>query len=90
MNCIYNVSPNLKVVELRQDPVMINIKNIDEENVHNHIPHNPLIIASEMAKIGLRVEGIYFYHFHLIITFDLVLLLKLKYFNFNSFFNDYR
>jgi SAM-dependent methyltransferase len=39
-------------------------KNIDEEKVHNHIPHNPLIIASEMAKIGLRVEGIYFYHFH--------------------------
>ena len=39
-------------------------KNIDEENVYNHIPHNPLIIASEMEKIGLRVEGIYFYHFH--------------------------
>jgi ATP-dependent protease ClpP protease subunit len=31
MNCIYNVSPNLKVVELRQEPVMINITNIDEE-----------------------------------------------------------
>jgi SAM-dependent methyltransferase len=39
-------------------------KNIDEENVYNHIPHNPLTIASEMAKIGLKVEGIYFYHFH--------------------------
>ena len=39
-------------------------KNIDEENVHNHIPHNPITIASEMAKNGLRVEGIYFYHFH--------------------------
>lgn len=31
MNCIYNVSPNLKVVELRQDPLMINITTIDEE-----------------------------------------------------------
>lgn len=39
-------------------------KNIDEENVYNHIPHNPLTIASEMAKIGLKVEEIYFYHFH--------------------------
>ena len=39
-------------------------KNIDEEKVYNHIPHNPLTIASEMAKLGLRVEGIYFYHFH--------------------------
>ena len=39
-------------------------KNIDEEKVYNHIPHNPLTIASEMAKLGLRVEAIYFYHFH--------------------------
>ena len=39
-------------------------KNIDEEKVYNHIPHNPLTITSEMAKLGLRVEGIYFYHFH--------------------------
>lgn len=39
-------------------------KNIDEEKVYNHIPHNPLTITNEMSKIGLRVEGIYFYHFH--------------------------
>ena len=39
-------------------------KNIDEEGVHNHIPHNPLTISDEMAKLGLSVEGIYFYHFH--------------------------
>jgi len=31
MNCIYHVSSTLKNIELRQDPVMINICNIDEE-----------------------------------------------------------
>ena len=40
------------------------LKNIDEYGVHNHIPHNPLTITEEMAKLGLAVEGIYFYHFH--------------------------
>ena len=39
-------------------------KNIDEEGVYNHIPHNPLTVTDEMAKLGLQVEGIYFYHFH--------------------------
>ena len=39
-------------------------KNIDEEGVYNHIPHNPLTISDQMAKLGLSVEGIYFYHFH--------------------------
>ncbi len=39
-------------------------KNIDEAGVYNHIPHNPLTITDEMAKLGLAVEGIYFYHFH--------------------------
>ena len=39
-------------------------KNIDEKGVYNHIPHNPLTINDEMAKLGLLVEGIYFYHFH--------------------------
>tara|TARA_Y100000591_G_C21783447_1_gene672413 strand:- start:90 stop:956 length:867 start_codon:yes stop_codon:yes gene_type:complete len=39
-------------------------KNIDEEGVYNHIPHNPLTIKKDMAKLGLSVEGIYFYHFH--------------------------
>lgn len=39
-------------------------KNIDESRVYNHIPHNPLTIKNEMAKLGLSVEGIYFYHFH--------------------------
>ena len=40
------------------------VKNIDEANVYNHIPHNPLTITEEMSKLGLSVEGIYFYHFH--------------------------
>jgi len=31
MNCIFKISPTLKVVELRQDPIMINITQIDEE-----------------------------------------------------------
>lgn len=39
-------------------------KNIDEEGVYNHIPHNPLTITDEMSKLGLSVEGIYFYHYH--------------------------
>ena len=39
-------------------------KNIDEEGVYNHVPHNPLTITHEMSKIGLSVEGIYFYHYH--------------------------
>ena len=38
--------------------------NIDEAGVFNHIPHNPLTISQEMEKLGLSVEGIYFYHFH--------------------------
>ena len=40
------------------------IKNIDEKGVYNHIPHNPLTITSEMLKLGLKVEGMYFYHYH--------------------------
>ena len=39
-------------------------KNIDEEGVYNHIPHNPLTVSDEMAKLGLSVEGMYFYHYH--------------------------
>ena len=39
-------------------------KNIDEHGVYNHVPHNPLTITAEMAKLGLKVDGIYFYHFH--------------------------
>jgi 2-polyprenyl-3-methyl-5-hydroxy-6-metoxy-1,4-benzoquinol methylase len=39
-------------------------RNIDEAGVYNHIPHNPLTITNEMKKLGLSVEGIYFYHFH--------------------------
>ena len=38
--------------------------NIDEDGVYNHIPHNPLTITDEMAKLGLAVEGMYFYHYH--------------------------
>ena len=39
-------------------------KNIDEKCIYNHIPHNPITITDEMAKLGLAVQGIYFYHFH--------------------------
>ena len=39
-------------------------KNIDESGVFNHVPHNPLTIKSELARLGLGVEGIYFYHYH--------------------------
>ena len=46
------------------DRKKFNFKNIDEKGVYNHIPHNPLTINQEMAKLGLSVEGIYFYHFH--------------------------
>lgn len=38
-------------------------KNIDEKNIKSFV-HNPLTIASEMLKLGLKCEGIYFYHFH--------------------------
>jgi SAM-dependent methyltransferase len=38
-------------------------KNIDEEGVLSLV-HNPLSIASEMLELGLKCEGIYFYHFH--------------------------
>jgi len=31
MNCLYNISPNFRVMELRQEPVIINITTIDEE-----------------------------------------------------------
>ena len=39
-------------------------KNIDEKGVSNHTPHNPLTIEHEMKDLGLKVEGIYFYHYH--------------------------
>lgn len=39
-------------------------KNIDEQGVVNHKPHNPLTINNEMKNLGFKVEGIYFYHYH--------------------------
>ena len=39
------------------------LKNIDEEGVYSLV-HNPLTITSEMLELGLKCEGIYFYHFH--------------------------
>ena len=39
------------------------IKNIDDEGVYSLI-HNPLTISNELSEIGLKCEGIYFYHFH--------------------------
>jgi 2-polyprenyl-3-methyl-5-hydroxy-6-metoxy-1,4-benzoquinol methylase len=39
------------------------IKNIDDEGVYSLV-HNPLTISNELSKIGLKCEGLYFYHFH--------------------------
>ena len=39
-------------------------KNIDEAGVYNHVPHNPITVTDELAKVGLTVEGMYFYHYH--------------------------
>jgi 2-polyprenyl-3-methyl-5-hydroxy-6-metoxy-1,4-benzoquinol methylase len=39
------------------------LKNIDEAKVFS-LTHNPLTITSELSKLGLKCEGIYFYHFH--------------------------
>ena len=39
------------------------IKNIDDEGVYSLV-HNPLTISNELNKIGLKCEGLYFYHFH--------------------------
>ena len=39
------------------------IKNIDEAKVFS-LTHNPLTITNELSKLGLKCEGIYFYHFH--------------------------
>ena len=39
------------------------IKNIDDEGVYSLV-HNPLTISEELKKIGLKCEGLYFYHFH--------------------------
>tara|TARA_Y100000591_G_scaffold325572_1_gene346736 strand:- start:525 stop:1379 length:855 start_codon:yes stop_codon:yes gene_type:complete len=39
------------------------IKNIDDKNIKSLV-HNPLTIAGDMLKIGLKCEGIYFYHYH--------------------------
>ena len=38
-------------------------KNIDQNKVLS-MRHNPLTINLELEKLGLKVEGIYFYHFH--------------------------
>ncbi len=39
------------------------LKNIDEEGVVSLV-HNPLTITNEMLELGLKCEGIYFYHYH--------------------------
>ena len=39
-------------------------KNIDDQNVYSNV-NNPLTIKEEIfEKVGLKCEGIYFYHFH--------------------------
>ena len=54
----YNLTKNFS------DRKKFKLKNIDEEGVYNHIPHNPMTISDELAKLGLKVEGLYFYHYH--------------------------
>ena len=40
------------------------LKNIDDNKVYS-ISHNPLTIQRDVLdKIGLKLNGIYFYHFH--------------------------
>ena len=42
----------------------LNLKNIDDENVYSKT-HNPLTIKEYLKnEIGLKCNGIYFYHFH--------------------------
>ncbi len=41
----------------------IKVKNIDDEKVYSS-SHNPLTINSELKKINIKVNGIYYYHFH--------------------------
>ena len=43
--------------------ITLSLTQFDEANVKSYV-HNPLTIASEMLKLGLKCEGIYFYHFH--------------------------
>ena len=38
-------------------------KNIDDEGVYSLV-HNPLSISNELNNLGLKCEGLYFYHFH--------------------------
>ena len=71
LNEIYEVKSLKKEWEKEYDNLTKNFsdrkknksKNIDESGVYN-FTHNPITITSEMAKLGLRVDGIYFYHFH--------------------------
>ncbi len=39
------------------------LKNIDDEGVYSLV-HNPLTIGKELNDLGLKCEGLYFYHFH--------------------------
>ncbi|MBT89925.1 MAG: hypothetical protein CMN79_05485 [Spirochaetales bacterium] len=42
----------------------IKLKNIDDHNIYS-TTHNPLTIQKEaLDKVGLKLNGIYFYHFH--------------------------
>ena len=39
-------------------------ENVDERAIKSHL-HNPLTIESSLlAPSGLRLEGLYYYHFH--------------------------
>jgi SAM-dependent methyltransferase len=39
------------------------LKNIDDQKVYSLI-HNPLTISEEISELGMKCEGVYFYHFH--------------------------
>tara|TARA_B100001057_G_C22867389_1_gene957176 strand:- start:5417 stop:6274 length:858 start_codon:yes stop_codon:yes gene_type:complete len=41
----------------------IKVKNIDDEKVYSSL-HNPLTINSKLQKINIKINGIYYYHFH--------------------------
>lgn len=54
----------LKLFGGYSDRKNLNLKNIDDENVYSRT-HNPLTIKEYLKnEIGLKCNGMYFYHFH--------------------------
>ena len=42
---------------------IIKVKNIDDEKVYSRT-HNPLTINLELQKLNIKINGIYYYHYH--------------------------